>query len=460
MYLEPMAPDDVRALRSLASIQPACGSAASIAAIESVGPERAAMFLRMLSMVTLVTRRLGDLEGSSADVRECLRIMRPWRERRQRMHAVLGEHLARLDETAKREGIEVFGGKGLGVRVAYPDPSIRDFSDLDVFVRDHADAIKLLRVVRDTWGYVYVAGELPWFKYDDAANRLYGQIALETPNDNPELLDIDIHFGDYSVRHSSRLGLALPRQSPGFHLVPPEENFACVVNNAAGDFFITAKDTNDLLMMLSVPGFDVGCLAARLKEAGLMDFFSFMRDELLASNALTDSQQARLSEFPLAGQVCEPAPQEDKINWGDRCLATVIHAFTAHEWRGRAEAIKIALGAYDYYRAPLKLSVGDEDADGLAEPIRLNPWTCVRLVPLDIAGRLMADSAGPRERPPDTRNGRAERRLVAVDPDIELIDTRTGAYARLADEYFVATVHYDLSPEAIGEAQRAAASRA
>ncbi|MEU9047986.1 MULTISPECIES: hypothetical protein [unclassified Kitasatospora] len=446
-----MKQDQLLALRSLSSLQPRLSLEESVTVIDAVGGVAAAAFLELLRMRSLVMRRLAPFESTHPEVRACMAAMRPKADSIRHMHAVLDENLARLDRIGREAGIELFGGKGLGARASYADKSVRDFSDLDIFVRTRADATRLVQALRDGFGYVYLDRELPWFKFDPQDGLLYGQFPLVAPEGGTDLLNVDIHFGDYSVRHASRLGLTptLPAYGPGLHTVPVEENLACVVNNAAGDFFVTGKDTNDLLMALSQPELDVERLTLRLKQAGLEAFFGSICAELKASSALTGEQEDRLSRLP-AVESWEPAPQPDRPDWEQRCLATVVHTFNAYEERGKLTALSIAMNAYDYYRTPLALALAD-DRSTVTAPIELNPWTCVRLVPVEFAQRLLDGTAPAAE----TEVAAAEQRhVIADDPDVERVDLPTGTFVRIADEVFVATVSYELSPSVIARTAR------
>ncbi|NEA49350.1 nucleotidyltransferase family protein [Streptomyces sp. SID10815] len=447
--------EDLAALRSLSSLQPLHSVERSLAAIVSLGPARSGRFLELLRMRTLVMSRLAPYEDRPG-VRPCMEVIRPKAESIARMHKVLDANLETLDRIARDTGLRFYAIKGLGARVTYPDPSFRDFSDLDVFVRTRAEASVLVRALREEFGYQYLAGELPWIKYDPADGLVYGQFPLVVPDGADDLLNVDIHFGDYSVRHSSRLGLTeqLPSGEPGLCVLAPEENLACVVNNAAGDYFVTAKDTNDLLMALSLPEFDVPRFAARLRQSGLEGFLGFIVDQLRAGTTLTREQEERLRLMP-AVRTLEPAPDPLEPDWNRRCLGTTVHAFGAG-WRrgGLLPALREAYDAYGYYRDRLSLSAVPDAGAESAAPFGLNPWTCVRLVPVDIAEGLLPDRSGASA--PVT----ARPRSLTADPGIQRVDTPSGQYVRIEGETFLVTVDYALPEELIRGAAPVAAPRA
>ncbi|ANP49521.1 hypothetical protein J2Z21_006030 [Streptomyces griseochromogenes] len=447
--------DDLAALRSLSSLQPLYTMERSLAAIASLGAQAAGRFLETLRMRTLVMSRLAPYEDQPG-VRQCMEVMRPKAESIRHMHKVLDANLGMLDRIARDAGLQFFAIKGLGARVTYSDPGVRDFSDLDVFVRTRAEASVLVRALRREFGYQYLKAELPWIKYDPSEELVYGQFPLVVPEGADDLLNVDIHFGDYSVRHSSRLGLTahLPAGDPGLRVLAPEENLACVVNNAAGDYFVTAKDTNDLLMALTLAEFDVPRFAARLRRAGLEGFFGFIVDQLRAGTALTAAQEERLCRMP-AVRTLEPVPDPREPDWTRRCRGTTVHAFGTG-WRrgGFVSAVREAVDAYGYYRDRLALGAvpwqGPEDA----APFALNPWTCVRLVPVDIAEGLLAGRPGTAAAAP------ARPKALRIDPGIQRIDVPSGQYVRIEDETFLATVGYELPEQLISGARRVAAPSA
>ncbi|MGE7391099.1 nucleotidyltransferase family protein [Streptomyces sp. NPDC004126] len=440
--------DDLIALMSLAVLQPRFSVERSIAAVEAVGGEEAARILGNHRTRSIVMPRLAPYAESSPAVAACMEAIRPRATRIREMHGLIEENLKRLDDIAREHGIELFAIKGLGARVTYPDPGIRDFGDLDLFVRRRADAYFLSQLLRREYGHVYNPNELPWFKYDPAAGLLYGQINLLAPEGGSEL-NIDLHFGDYSVRHCARIGLAdvLPRHEPGLEVIAPEENLACCVNNAAGDYFVTAKDVNDLLMALALPAFDVSRFEARLRHSGLGEYFGFIVARLREVCVLTPAQEARLRSLPSA-RTLEPTPELDGPHWTRRCLGTTVHAYRVNRREGRVRALRIAADAYGYYRDRLKLEVVPA-APGQEPPaLELNPWTCVRLVPAVIAHELAADrTSGPGQPAALFR-----RTQLLGDPGVVRHDGPAGTVVRVDGEYFVPTVDYRLPRDLVEQA--------
>jgi hypothetical protein len=226
-------------------------------------------------------------------------------------------------------------------------------------------------------------------------------------------------------------------------MIPPEENLACIVNNAAGDYFITAKDTNDLAMSLSLPGFDTTRLDDLLRRSKLDGFFGAIARTLRASCALTDEQEQRLSRLP-ARRSLEPSPRDDAPDWTRRCLGTAVHAFGTRRAQGLAPALRVAANAYSYYRQHLKLSLVPDGLRRPAKRLGYNAWTCIRLVPVDLARELCDQQEGPEEEALQVRSS-----ALAIDPGIERCETSEGTYVRIDGELFIATVDYQLAARLI-----------
>lgn len=430
--------EDLLALVSLTCVQPGISAERSIAAIEAVGSAAARSVIARQRCRKLAMSRLAEHAGGSAAARDCAELLRPGAERRAKMQADLPRNISGLERLAADLGLEVFAFKGLGARVTYPDPAIRDLNDLDLFVRTRSDASRLGNYLHNDLGYSYNEKELPWIKYDPDSGLIYGQFNLVAPEGSGNL-NIDIHFGDYSVRHCGRLGLAsaLSQNGPGLHVMAPEENLACSINNAAGDYFITAKDINDLIMALSLPSFDTARFARLIAGARLGPFFGYMVALLRGVSVLTSGQEARLRQLPASGRTLEPRPPLGEPDWRRRCLGTTVHAFAVSTTLGLPRALRVAANGYAYYRRPLSLrphpAMGDKE-------LAFNPWTCIRLVPLDLARTITGSSAArARDGSPAAVTG---RRAFDADPGIELVQTRAGAFLVVEGEAFLPTVSY------------------
>ncbi|MFI7553253.1 nucleotidyltransferase family protein [Micromonospora sediminimaris] len=439
-------------MRSLASVQSLFTIERSVAAIDALGAAEASRFIDTLRMRTLVSRRLADLPSPSNAVRDCQAALAVKVASLAHMHTVLQANLDRLERVARDTRLAIVAGKGLVAHARYPDASIRDFNDLDLFVGNHTDAFRLSAVLRGEFGYTFQDNELPWLKVDPSDGMVYGQIAHVAPRGAGDMLNVDVHFGDYSVRHCGRLRIAggLTRDTSGLHLLAPEDNLACVVNNAAGDYFVTAKDTNDLLLGITAPDFDLPRFLGLIRQARLDGFLGFMIRTLRETTVLTEEQERRFREIPPALTV-EPPPRPDAPSWTLRCLGTTLHAFAVRRDAGLIAAGRTAANAFSYYRKRLQLRAVPGGGRN-ARAAEWNPWTCVRLVPLDMATGLL-------EQPGEAAYTDAASSFIGGDKEFERFDTAAGMYFRIGDEFFVGTVEYDLSADVIRQARAAAAVR-
>ncbi|MER7584415.1 nucleotidyltransferase family protein [Kitasatospora sp. NPDC097691] len=438
-------------LLSLCSTQPRYTVEQSVHALHSLGADEAADILGRQRCRSIVVARLTPVRAH-ATVARCLDLLEPRAARIRDMHRVLDENLDRVDALARRLDLPVLAFKGLAARRGYADPSQRDFGDLDLYVRTRAEAGRLAAALRTQHGYRVNPDELPWLKYDHEARLVYGQINLLAPEGASDVLNVDVHFGDYSVRHCARLGLDRAHglsKEPGLAVMPPEENLASGVNNAAGDHFVTMKDTNDLLAALDRGDFDWGRFRNLVEDAGLLPFLGFVVDKLRISSRLTPRQAELLDRLPLTRRL-EPAPPLTRPDWRRRYWATTVHAFRATRPRGAAAAIRTATGAYDYYskRLRLELSGPGERREGLD---RFDTSTCVRLVPAELATSLPGFDGATATAAPITGRG-----TLVADRGIARADTRAGTLLTVDGEVYVATVNYRI-PRALAAAARAEA---
>ncbi|MFJ8626441.1 nucleotidyltransferase family protein [Kitasatospora sp. NPDC093550] len=436
-------------LLSLCSIQPRFTIEQSIQALQAFGADEAADVLGRQRCRSIVVARLEPFRVHRT-VARCLDLLEPRAARIRHMHAVLDANLDRIDTLARELGLPVLAFKGLAARRGYADPAQRDFGDLDLYVHSRAEAGRLAAALRKGYGYRLNPDELPWLKYDRAAHLVYGQINLLAPNGADDLLNVDVHFGDYSVRHCARLGLDRApglATGPGLSVMPAEENLAGGVNNAAGDHFVTIKDTNDLLSALDRDDFDWGRFRTLVEDAGLTQFLGHIVDKLRLSSLLTPRQTEALRRLPRARGL-EPRPRLDRPDWHRRYLATTVHAFRVTRAQGTVPALRTAAGAYAYYSKRLRLSLDRVDrAPDLLE--RFDTSTCVRLVPVDLADAL-AEGSSTAAHPAATVVRRAH---LVDDPGLVRADTAVGSCLVVDGEPFVATVSYRLAPGLVGAAR-------
>lgn len=133
--------------------------------------------------------------------------------------------------------------------------------------------------------------------------------------------------------------------------------------------------------------------ATQIRRAKLEPFLRSMVRTLRLASVPTADEDRVLDALP-GGRAWEPAPAPDGSNWRLRCIGTTLHAFSAQRHRGVTAAAKVAANAYAYYRTPLRLSASPP-ATGERRPFELNAWTCVRLIPLDLAESLLPEGTLP-----------------------------------------------------------------
>ncbi|MFI5925873.1 hypothetical protein ACIA3K_07780 [Micromonospora sp. NPDC051543] len=381
--------------------------------LAAIAPER----VERLRTVTELAARL-DLVGAS----------------RQRFPALC----AKMDEAAGRMGMPIWTIKGLGALEWYQDPYARDIGcDVDVMVTDVDHAMTLTTWLRSTEGYDYTRQELPWLKAT-AAGEVYGQVNLSHPD--PEIPSVDIHFGGYSVRHCGWLPLIGPTPPPGLHSYSPTGTVLHVVANSAGDYFVLAKDLNDLAAALSDDRIDWDVVLSNLDAVALTGYLGYLLGEVIAFQALDEPLLAKAQRLRdrCPAKRLRPATADywGASHWRRRWIGTSLHAFELGRRRSLKEGVRLGVSAARYYRPRLKLAVRKD-----AEPLRLaqlTSWECIRLVPTDVAAELVSP-APPRstEEPDGARD--------PLGKQIEIVRTGAGDLVRTPDTVFVPTLDYNLS---------------
>jgi hypothetical protein len=428
-------------LLSFGLLQPAHEGAALLSALAELGPVTAAdlLFRHKISTMSKDTaQRLAEGAGEAEralllELAQCITSRASVMAARWASAPAVGALVARF---AAEEDVTWWTMKGFSFRPLYPEGKVRDVGDLDVLVGDLDQAWRLARRLRED-GYIYLDVELPWFKRDVRTGELYGQIRLTTPN--RDRLSIDIHAGPYSIRHCGLMPLRRTTEgqgSPGGPLAF-EDDMCAVVANAAGDCFITAKMINDLLLCLDRSP-DVRYLHETLGSGGLLPFFVTCLDRLKAWCALTPEQAERLAAlYPAVA--AEPVPPLDRADPAERCEVTVEHAReTAVRALGLSpeQAAAVAVSARAAYGKdhPLQLV-----PDAQAQPVDwdgLNNWTCVRLVPAELA---VAQAASQ-----DTAMARRVTEPVALSEQMVREGTGTDSVVRAIGDTFVPTVDFAL----------------
>jgi hypothetical protein len=345
---------------------------------------------------------------------------------------------AALDTAGRALEVPVWAIKGLSARGWYSEPALRDVGDIDLMVAGVDEAWRLAAVVRG-WGYTFERKELPWLKRWLDDESLYGQINLKAVK-LYALPNIDIHFGGYSVRHCGLHRLRPREVGSGLSCLGRQDNIPLLVGNAAGDHRITTKDVNDILRCLDGDEVNWEEVFAELGRVALVPFFTVMLRRVKEACTLTASQQEKVESMLARSRPEWPQPGVHR-GWERRWLTTVTHAFRLGVRHSPRRAIAAALSACRYYWRPLRLTVKGRRGWPPPRMPALNPWTCVRLVPVELMERLMTESdhaplgptrlrvTGPRE---------------AISAELSVVRLREGDIVRSKIGDFVPTVHYTL----------------
>ncbi|MEV4556241.1 nucleotidyltransferase family protein [Kitasatospora sp. NPDC049285] len=442
--------DPYEALLAFGLLQPARQRTEMLAALAEVGPAAAADLLfrhKISTMARATALRLADQGGEHrellVELADRITARAAVMADRWASSAAVGAAVTRF---AEEEGITWWTMKGFSFRPLYPAGTVRDVGDLDVLVGTVDDAWRLARRLRAD-GYIYLDIELPWFKRDLRTGELYGQIRLTTAERNR--LSIDIHAGPYSVRHCGLMPLGRTAGGGGTPGGPVafEDDIAAVVANAAGDRFITAKAVNDLLLSLDRAP-DARYLHETLDAAGLLPFLATCLGRVTAWCELTADQAQALAAL-LPDVAAEPVPPVDRADPAERCEITVAHAReTALRVLGlppeRADAV--AASAREAYGKDHPLQVVP---DAEAQPVDwagLNNWTCVRLVPVELAAALVEPGAAAASA------GRGE--ASALSEEMVREETGGGTLIRAIGDSFVPTVDFALPAGLVAAAAR------
>jgi hypothetical protein len=333
-------------------------------------------------VATLVSRRLGEEDGPG----ELLAALRPAVEARDELRGRVDSVLALLRQVQCEAETGIGLIKGLSANRLYPDPSLRDFGDFDVFVNGAGDAWRCALLLLGL-GFDFDPAEAPWFKRDERG-VIYGQVRLGRPDDG---VWIDFHFGRYSVRNCASLEASAPA---GVDPVPHEQNIAMLVANAAGDCFTTVKDLNDLYLAIASEQIDWDEVRRLIRSVRLDGYFNGMLRHL---DRLYDLDELRPTVRSLRfRRSYEPPPSLAQGAWTQRWLATTAHTWQVAAGSSLRQRLAITREAARYYRQRLQLEIVDSGASPRAlDPSSLTAWECVRVLPRDTLPET------PRESPAD-----------------------------------------------------------
>ena len=429
---------------SAGSISPRYSLETSLAAMSRLGVEETVRLLRRHKVRGLISQRLSaypDSAVASAVVEQ----LAPNVARLVRLRAELPSTLAFLADLGVELGIGVGVFKGVAARQWYADPDARDFGDLDLCLRSFSDAQRLASALRDSAGYMFHPSEHPWLKRRLGDGPIYGQILLEDVTG--ERMALDIHFGGYSVRHCAHLDIAVPDE-PGLHYLEPAQNLAAMINNAAGDHFVSMKDVNDLLIGSAQFPDDLSRAFQLAADAKLDSFASVLVALVAETSSTTPAQDSVLSQAARRFRAEPDAPTRTD-SWTRRWVATAIHAFRVGRARSLRDGVALAVDAAQYYRKRMSLQVVDDAGDAPGD-IHLDQHTCLKLVPLHLLEG--ADTGGTDRVVPG-------RGTVLAD-ELRVISTAAGPLISIRDEVFVPTVTHRVPRDLVHAAQALVTSRA
>ncbi|WP_328873971.1 nucleotidyltransferase family protein [Streptomyces sp. NBC_00287] len=354
-------------------------------------------------------------------------------KRKERAH--LEDLWSQIGEAVAEAGIPVAGIKGRAAVALYDDPGVRDFSDIDLMAGSIDDALALVEVLRRR-GFEWWGNELPWVKRDRHTGRIYGQVPLDLVR-GTERYGVDLHFSGYSIRHSRFLPVDVT--GSGLHRWTPMENLPLLVGNAAGDFLIRQKDVNDVTLLLERSDQDWTPALDRIRSVGLGPFWNAILAATTRTAALSPEAAERAAGLTLTG-VGRETPPFAMPDPRRRVRGTVLDAYRSGG--GLLPGIRLAAGAYRYYRRPLRLTAVQScrHRAPAAAPIRhLRNDVCVRLVPMDMVRTLDSGTA-----PEDA----LQQRTSSVPGSVRMRELHWSghSFAQLNDELFAPTVLYDICP--------------
>jgi hypothetical protein len=391
-------------------------------------PVAAAALLRRHKVVRLAASRLDD--GSAAKA-ALLPAVEQAAQRAEAARSLFGRLPELIGAAAARTGekCEVAGMKGIACSLWYPEPILRDVSDLDLWVPDAAQAAALRATLTAEFGHTTADAELPWFKRAPDGT-VYGVAMMKPTRDR--LPHVDVHFGHYSVMHCA--SLPIPGGN-GEGMLTDEHNLCCVVANAAGDHFVDVKGLNDLYLAVN-RGLDWDHVLWSLRSVGLLGFLRVMTHRMTKLfDVVPPRELLTLPRWP------EPALTAP--DFAARCRATVRHAALLGMRRSPAHAARLAATAYRYYRRPLGLR---QDERRAPKPFRVQPsaWTCTRMVPVPMVEPFAS-------RHPAEVSAEARRPIV---PGLAVLPTRYGDLVEFGGELFLPTVFYRIAPQHAAAAVR------
>ncbi|WP_030378780.1 MULTISPECIES: nucleotidyltransferase family protein [unclassified Streptomyces] len=443
--------EDLLAVLSLGSVAPAMDGARARARIDSLPPARAAEWLTRNKVVGRCAPRIPPA------LREALA---PHIARREKLNRYLDERIGVVGRAAEEAGVRCFLIKGMAARTLYERPEDRDTGDIDVWVPTADEACALSASLMGA-GFDVDPHELPWLKATPDG-LVYGQMLLRVQADAEMSVSVDIHFGGYSVRHCGLLPLDPGNAGPGLHRLDSEQNLPVLIANAAGDFFTPLKDLNDLYLYLDpdIAAVDWDKVRKQLSSAGLESYFDGMLDRVARWYALEPRRRRRMAGLRF-GARHEPAPSPFAPQWYHRWGVTTAHAARLGLRQSARAGLRCATTAARYYGRHLRLDV-DRSRRAHRHAVRmresLNPWTCVRLVPVDLASELLPGVSPVGGGTPAYADSTGRSWTLPGASGVRVIELADGDLVTVNDRVYVPTVWYRLPEPLLRSAARYAAT--
>lgn len=349
-----------------------------------------------------------------------------------------------LNEMGESLNIPIWAIKGLSTRKWYANPRLRDMGDIDVMVSSVDDAVLLTKILHQR-GYIFERRELPWLKQDSVTGTLYGQFNLKfselygAPN-------IDIHFGGYSICHCGLHRIKHEDATAGLSYFSRQDNLPLIVGNAAGDYKISTKDLNDIFYCLSEENFNWDLALRDLSVLELASFFGLMLSDIRDSFCLSIAQEKQLEAILNRTKQEWPKPGTH-LHWERRWLATVKHARKLGAKHSLGRSITTAVAAGRYYWKPLNLKIRQHKKNVSAAKVpALNPWTCLRLIPVELLPRLLEQNDdSPLRQSFLALSG--ETKLLSKK--VLIVQTSFGDIIRTEIGDFLPTIYYDVSAQLV-----------
>jgi hypothetical protein len=237
--------------------------------IETVGRPDFVEVVTRNKILRLVAANLTALAAANEAQTDMADVVRIIIEKSQQGPGATGIARARRAISAweRRSAVKAVGIKGLAARCWYPDPALRDMSDLDLWVPTGSDAADLADALTQSGWTIGDGSPL----VDDISFLSSGVIAMN-PSDPADAM-IDLHYGRLTAGPATSIPITgRPVAGPaGWHRTSDDDTLASVLIGVIARGWITGKDINDVYLAIHAQGADCRSLSVRLLQPGLVD---------------------------------------------------------------------------------------------------------------------------------------------------------------------------------------------